>query len=158
MKKVVFLDLEDTVIDEFNKVGFAQLVNTREVRAFLEAEAPDVVRLFSFALWNDHCIKQYEMFFQSRLNNALGVEIDLNDTFTTEKLFLLCRRHGTYFDDQDECMLFHGKDYGFQHFVEMTPDFDDMELVLVDDAVETKTIHYPGRNLTIRFVNINDLL
>ncbi len=158
MRKIVFLDLEDTVIDEFNKVGFAALVNIAEVKAFIETEAPAAVKLFSFALWNDHCVKQFGFFFEERLNRALGVKFDLADVFTTEKLFLMCRRRGLIFEDQNECMLFHSKDYGFQRFIEMSPEFDDCEVVLVDDAVESKTIHYPGRNLTIRMVNVTDLL
>lgn len=158
MKKIVFLDLEDTVIDEFNKVGFASLVNILPVRNFIAAEAPDAVRLFSFALWSDHCIKQFEMFFQGRLSHGLNVQFDMTDTFTTEKLFKLCRRHGHVFEDDRECMLFHGKDYGFQRFIEMSPQFDDTEVILVDDAVETKTIQYPNRGTAIRMVNVNDLL
>ncbi|KVP75396.1 hypothetical protein [Burkholderia ubonensis] len=158
MKKVVFLDLEDTVIDEFSRAGFTHLVNIEAVRQFLAVERPDAVRTFSFAFWSDHCVEQFRRFFATPLNQALGVALDLEDAFTTEKLFLLCRRKGLVFESDNECMLFHSKDYGFQHFIEMSPGFEDMEVVLVDDAVGTKTIHYPGRNLTIRMVNVNDLL
>lgn len=158
MKKVVFLDLEDTVIDVFSRTGFTRLVNIAFVRDFIAAEAPDAVRLFSFALWRDQCIEQFRRFFERQLNEALGVTLDMRDTFTTEKLFKLCRQKGLVFEDDNECALFHGKDFGAQHFFEMSPGFDDTEVVLVDDSVVTKTIQYPGRNLTIRMVNVNDLL
>ncbi|KVP17226.1 hypothetical protein [Burkholderia ubonensis] len=158
MKKLVFLDLEDTVIDEFSRTGFTRLVNAAAVRDFLAAEAPEAVRLFSFAFWSDHCVERFRLFFEARLNQALRVTLDMQDTFTTEKLFRLCRSKGLVFESDNECMLFHGKDYGFQHYIEMSPGFDDTEVVLVDDAVSTKTIQYPGRNLTIRMVNVNDLL
>jgi len=158
MKKIVFLDLEGTVIDDFEKVGFASLINIVPVRNFIAAEAPMAVRLFSFALWSEHCLNQFSRFFESRLNKALHREIDLVDTFTTDKLFMLCRRHGYVFDDARECRLFHGKDYGFERFIEMSPQYDDTEVILVDDAVESKRIQYPGRNTAIRMVNVNDLL
>ena len=157
MRKIVFLDLEDTVIDEFNKVGFAALVNIPQVKAFIEAESPDEVRLFSFALWNDHCVKQFGFFFEERLNRALGVKFAMADVFTTEKLFLMCRRRGLIFEDQDECMLFHGKQYGFQRYIELSKEFDDQEVVLLDDSVETHSIHYPNRNLRLRMVNVAEL-
>jgi hypothetical protein len=157
MKKVIFLDLEDTVIDEFDSAALARLVNVAPVRAFLEDEAPAAVRLFSFALWDDHRVALFSEFFEMRLNRALGVELDLTDTFTTEKLFQLCTRLGTVFESDNECMLFHGKDYGFQHFIEMSPEFDDTEVVLVDDAVQSKQIFYPARRLTLRMVNVADL-
>lgn len=158
MKKIVFLDLEDTVIDVFSRTGFTRLVNIAPVREFLTAEAPEAVRLFSFALWSEHCVEQFRRLFEQPLNEALGMPLDMHDTFTTDKLFKLCRQKGLVFEDDNECALFHGKDFGFQHFIELSPGFDDMEVVLVDDAATSKTIQYPGRNLTIRMVNVNDLL
>lgn len=157
MKKILFLDLEDTVIDEFGKKDQATLVNTDAVRSFVEAEAPDVVRIFSFALYSDRCREDFRRHFEARLNRALNIRVDAARLFTTPQLLQLCRRHGTYFEDDHECLLFHGKDLGFQRFIEMSPQFDDVEVVLLDDVVEPKTIHYPERALTMRFVNVHQL-
>lgn len=158
MKKVVFLDLEDTVIDVFSRTGFTRLMNIPQIRAFLAAEAPQAVRIFSFALWSNACVEQFNLHFAAPLSKALDVALDTQDTFTTQQLYTLCRQNGLVFEDDNECALFHGKNYGFQHFIEMSPAFDNTEVVLVDDSVETKTIHYPGRNLAIRLVNVSDLL
>jgi pimeloyl-CoA synthetase len=157
MKKIVFLDLEYTVIDEFWRAGGASLMNIERVRAFLAVERPDCVRLFSFAMADGDTVERFRREFEVRLSQALGVAFDLHDTFTTEKLFRLCRRHGTFFEDDNECMLFHGKEIGFQRFIEMSGQFDDTEVVLVDDSVELKEIRLPRRNLTIRMLNVNDL-
>lgn len=158
VKKILFLDLEDTVIDDFSKGAQATLLNTDAVRSFIASEAPDAVRIFSFALYSDRCKEQFRRCFETRLNQALSVQLDTTRLFTTPQLLQLCRRHGTYFEDDHECLLFHGKDYGFQRFVEMSAQFDDVEVVLLDDVVEPKTIHYPKRALTIRLININQLL
>ena len=40
-RKILFLDLEDTVIDEFGLGHAAQLVNRGRVRSFIRAEKPD---------------------------------------------------------------------------------------------------------------------
>lgn len=157
MKKILFLDLEDTVIDDFSMGLQATLVNTEVVRAFIAAEAPAAVRIFSFALYSARCLEQFKRCFEVRLNQALGIQLDTERLFTTPQLLQLCRRHGTYYEDDHECLLFHGKDYGFQRFVEMSSQFDDVEVVLLDDVVEPKTIHYPERSLTMRFVNIHQL-
>lgn len=157
MQKIVFLDLEDTVIDEFQKASGANLMNIGRVREFLRVERPDSMQLFSFALAGERSVEEFGQFFAARLAHALGMAFDLRDPFTTERLFRLCRKNGTFFEDDSECMLFHGKALGFQRFIEMTPEFDNLELVLVDDSVELKEIRYPRRNLTIRMVNINDL-
>lgn len=157
MRKILFLDLDDTVIDEFWREDQAQLQNIAAVRAFIEAERPDAVQLFSFALGDDTSVQCFKAAFEARLALALGITFDLENVFTTEKLFRLCRRHGTVYDSELECMLFHGKELGFQRFIEMSPEFSNTEVVLVDDSVELKEIRFPRRNLTIRMVNVNDL-
>ena len=157
MRKVVFLDLEDTVIDEFWRADNARLMNIERVRAFLAAERPDSVQLFSFAIASSATVEAFQRSFEARLSLALGVTFDLAAPFTTDKLFRLCRRHGTVFEDEHECMLFHGKEMGFQRFIEMSDEFDDTEVVLVDDSVDLKEIRMPRRNLTIRMLNVNDL-
>jgi hypothetical protein len=157
MRKVVFLDLEDTVIDEFWRADNARLMNIERVRAFLAAERPDSVQLFSFAIASSATVEAFQRSFEARLAVALGVTFDLAAPFTTDKLFRLCRRHGTVFEDEHECMLFHGKEMGFQRFIEMSEEFDDTEVVLVDDSVDLKEIRMPRRNLTIRMLNVNDL-
>lgn len=157
MRKIVFLDLDDTVIDEFWKADVAELLNIAAVRAFLAAEAPDAVQLFSFAIAHEESVMQFRRDFEARLSSALGVTFDLENAFTTEKLFRLCRHHGTVYETELECMLFHGKELGFQRFIEMSPEFHDTEVVLVDDSVELKEIRFPKRNLAIRMVNVNDL-
>jgi hypothetical protein len=157
MKRLVFLDLEDTVIDEFGKAEDAALMNIERVSAFLAAEQPDALHLFSFALSNAASVAQFKAAFDVRLARALGWRFDLAAPFTTEVLFQLCRRHGTFFEDESECMLFHSKELGFQRFIEMSPQFDNTEVVLVDDSVVLKEIRLPRRNLTIRMLNVNDL-
>lgn len=157
MRKIVFLDLEDTVIDEFWRAERAQLMNIDRVRAFVQREQPDAVQLFSFAIADESTVEQFRQAFELRLSAALGVRFDLATPFTTGALFRLCRRHGTVFEDEHECMLFHGKEMGFQRFIEMSSEFHDTEVVLVDDSVDLKTIQLPRRNLTIRMVNVNDL-
>ncbi len=158
MKKVLFIDLEDTVIDELGAASLARLMNIESVRAFIAQEGPGAVRLFSFALWDGDRVALFRKFFEARLNQALGLTLDTADVFATGKLFELCKRHGTVFESDNECMLFHGKDYGFQHFIEMSPEFDDSEVVLLDDSVTSKLISYPARRLTLRMVNVADLV
>lgn len=155
--KVVFLDLEETVIDVFGRRQESTLVNLAQVRGFLDREAPAQVRLFSFALADASSVERYRQDYQVWLDHAFGVSVALDDCFTTMKLFDLCRRHGTVFESDLECMLFHSKALGFQRYIEMSPEFRDMEVVLLDDAVEPMQIFYPRRNLTVRLVNVTDL-
>lgn len=158
MKKILFLDLENTVIDSFTCDDFIRRdVNHPKVRAFIEREKPDEFRLFSFALSDDADVRTYRNWWHGWLCHGLRIELakfDLSDVFTTEKLFLMSRRVGHVFDDERECRVFHGKQYGFQRYIEMSSQFDDHEVVLLDDDVETHSIHYPNRNVHLRMVNV----
>lgn len=157
LRKMVFLDLEETVIDDFT-LGYGALArNHPAIKEFLAREAPAEVRLFSFALQNEWDVKQYHLMFKSWLNAALGVTIELGNVFTTETLFQQCLARGLHFEDSRECQRFHGKQFGFERYVEFSPEFRDMELILVDDAVESGAYTCPERNLQVRFVNVAEL-
>lgn len=157
MQKILFLDLEDTVIDRFDDGQRRTAVNHAQVRQFLQVEQPDEVRLFSFALSGEASLQHLHTHWKDWLGSALGVAIEVKDTFTTRKLFELCRKHGTVFENELECMLFHSKQFGFQHFIELSPQFHGTEVVLLDDAVEPCVMHFPRRNQTLRMVNVADL-
>lgn len=157
MNKMLFLDLEETILDDFT-LGFdARAMNIEKVRAFLEAERPDSVRLFSFAVQNENDLADFRYYHEKWLSGLLGVQFELAQAFTTEKLFALCRQNHEVFDDERECRLFHGKDYGFQRYIELSPEFCNCEVVLLDDmALGTQEL-YPQRGLTLRTVNVNQL-
>lgn len=161
MKKIIFLDLEDTVIESFTSSDLIRRdVNHPQVRAFLEREQADSIRLFSFAISNDSDVWLYKNWWHRWLCTGLQIDparFDLSDVFTTEKLFLMNRRVGHVFEDEQECMLFHGKQYGFQRYIELSSEFDGHEVVLLDDSVDTISIQYPKRNLCLRTVNVADL-
>lgn len=159
MKKIVFLDLEDTVLDDFSKGFEAKAVNHAQVARFLAAERPDEVRIFSFAISNDWDVKTFERVYKSWLEKALGVTIQGGElVFKTQQLYELCLETGHYFETEQECRAFHRKDLGFLQFIRKSDEFVDCEVVLVDDAIgEPMTITLPKRNVAIRLINVETL-
>jgi hypothetical protein len=157
LRKLVFLDLEDTVIDAFKELHESKAMNHRRVREFLAREAPAEVHLFSFALSNEADVDQFRLCFKNWLDQSLETDILVDDVFTTRKLFDMSRRHGVVYESENECMVMHGKSYGFQRYIEMSPQFRDCELVLLDDAVEPLELFYPKRNLKLRLINVTDI-
>lgn len=155
METLIFLDLEETVIDDWSKQWMAEAVNTSKVKEWIASINPDRVRLFSYAMWTDHCIKDFETMYQKWLSRLLDVEFDMEDCFTTKKLYDMASR-STWFADEQECLLMYGKDYGFQWYIQQK-DYRDCVIYLLDDVIEDKTIHYPKKNLTVHFVNVNAL-
>jgi len=155
METIIFLDLEDTVIDDWSKQWSAEAVNTEKVKEWIASINPDRVRLFSYAMWTDHCIKDFETMYQKWLSRLLDVEFDMEDCFTTAKLYEMASR-STWFEDEQECLIMYGKDYGFQWYIQKK-DYRDCVIYLLDDVIEDKTIHYPKKNLTVHFVNVTTL-
>jgi hypothetical protein len=157
-KKLLLLDLEDTVLDEFWKKRGAQAVHHAEVKAFLAAEKFDEVRIFSHAIWNQSGIDDFVTHFKAWLEECLDITISMTNFYTTQKLFELCRSKGIYWEDDNECAIHYGKDGAAQQFVKLSPEFLDMEIVLLDDAIdEPLVIEYPRRGVTLRMVNVNEL-
>ena len=156
METLIFLDLEETVIDDWSKQWGAEAVNTERVKEWIASINPDRVRLFSYAMWTDHCIKDFETMHQKWLSRLLNVEFDMEDCFTTAKLYRMAQISGTMYEDEQECLLMLGKDYGFQWYIQRK-DYRDCVIYLLDDVIEDKTIHYPKKNLTVHFVNVNSI-
>lgn len=159
MRKIVFLDLEDTVLDDFSKGWHAKAVNHPAVSRFIAKEAPDEVRIFSFAISNARDAVRFDDYFKAWLENALNIKITSGDKlFTTQQLLTLCTQSGTFYDTETECMLFHGKLLGFVQFIRLSEEFVDCETILVDDAIgEPMMVELPKRNVKIRLVNVADL-
>jgi hypothetical protein len=157
-KKLLLLDLEETVLDEFWKGVGAKAVHHAEVRTFLEAEQFDEVRIFSHAIANQKDIDTFEKLFKGWLEECLGITISMTNFYSTEVLFQLCRESGEFWEDDNECALRYGKDGGALQYVKLSPEFVDMDIVLLDDAIrEPMNVEFPRRGVTLRMVDVTKL-
>lgn len=156
--KLLLLDLEDTVLDEFWKGLGAKAVRHAEVRAFMAAEQFDEVRIFSHAIANQSDIDKFVKFYKAWLEESLGVTISMTNFYTTEVLFRLCRESGEFWEDDNECALRYGKDGGALQYVKLNPEFVDMDIVLLDDAIrEPMKIEFTRRGVTLSMVDVTQL-
>ena len=156
--KLLLLDLEETVLDEFGKGLSAKAVRHAEVKAFLKTEQFDEIRIFSHAIVNQKDINTFEKVFKDWLEEALDITISMTNFYTTEKLFQLCREAGVYWEDEMECALHYGKDEGALQYVKLSPEFVDMDVVLLDDAIrEPMKVEFTRRGTTLRMVDVNEL-
>lgn len=157
-KKILLLDLEGTVLDEFWKKRGAQAVHHAEVKAFLDGEKFDEIRIFSHAIWNQSGIDDFVTYFKAWLEECFDITISMTNFYTTQKLFELCRSKGIFWEDDNECAIHYGKDGGAQQFVKLSPEFENVEIVLLDDALdEPVIIEFPRRGVTLRMVNVEEL-
>jgi hypothetical protein len=157
-RKLLLLDLEDTVLDEFWKGLGAKAVRHAEVKAFLEAEQFDEVRIFSHAIVSQADVDKFEKLFKGWLEECLGITISMTNFYTTGRLFQLCREAGVYWENADECALHYGKDGAALEYVKLSPEFVEMDVVLLDDAIrEPMIVEFTRRHVTLRMVDVTEL-
>ena len=66
-RRVLFLDLEDTVIDNWSNGYYANAVNTVRVRNIIKAVRPTEVRLFSYAVYNKSDVGMFNTVFRGAI-------------------------------------------------------------------------------------------
>lgn len=156
MKKILYLDLEDTIIDDWMLQYSCNAVNTDKVRRWIKDIGVTEARLFSFAISNQDDVNFFNRVLKSWLESILEIKIDTTNCFTTEILESTMRKSGIVFENEHECMLMMGKDYGFQRFMEITKESDNHEIWFLDDVIETKTIIYD--TMILNFKNVGELI
>lgn len=150
-RRVLFLDLEDTVIDNWTS---GNAVNTVRVRNIIKAVRPTEVRLFSYAVYNKSDVDTFNTIYRKWLEDLLGIKFE-DEVFCVDDLFQMCKRDGVFYESIHDCMSLLGKAHGFQRFIEMSPEYKDCVITLVDDVVTNKTFLYHDRNMTINYIDVN---
>ena len=153
-RRVLFLDLEDTVIDNWSNGYYANAVNTVRVRNIIKAVRPTEVRLFSYAVYNKSDVDMFNTVFREWLEDLLGIKFE-DDIFCVGDLFQMCKQDGVFYESIHDCMSLLGKAHGFQRFIEMSPKYKDCVITLVDDVVTNKTLLYHDRNMIVNYIDVN---
>lgn len=150
MKTLLFLDLEETVIESWHN---PLLCNISKVKKFLSEFDTKDVRIFSFAVWNEDDRKEFDFSIKGLLERTFGVNIvwcpTLAEIAKEVGVFTKCRW------EPHEITTVWGKHRAFIDFC--TSQFSDVECVLLDDVVPNLEIFNKDKNLKIRLVNVTQL-
>lgn len=147
MEKVLFLDLEETVIRSWDNPLFC---NTDFILDVLKKENVKQVHIYSFAIYNDHDKEIFEKTMKAGLEQHLGVEI-LSWMSIKELMKKVFFYNGVVFD-QNEFITVWGKVRSFHDFC--SGEFSNMECILVDDVVPNSRFELPDKNLVIRTIKV----
>lgn len=78
MKKYLFLDLEGTLVAPFYEnasINNAHILKPVFMKEQVKQVQPDEVFIFSYALYNDHDLKLYDIWLRPRLESIFGLRI-----------------------------------------------------------------------------------
>jgi hypothetical protein len=155
MKKILFLDIEGTILEEVTRPKILW-GNVKEIKRLIRIENPDEVRTFSFGLQ-----EELEFFtwnaVKPELEHHLGCEIQ-TQTFDLEtvKLNFLSSIFG-HASKKDiwGFLPLCKKEPMFRFFIEK--NFDNAEVWLIDDLVPNADLTLLDQSLIFHFRNINKL-
>jgi hypothetical protein len=147
----VFLDLEDTVIDNWH-VG--NPVNIEPVRFFLKLSDVTEVDIFSFAVWFDHDVADFNKRHKDMLEDLLKVKVAGIPT-VDEMMRFDQGLTGIHFENVTEFISLRGKHNAFVNWCLHREA--GQHSVLIDDIVPNRVIIDFDTKTKIESINVANI-
>lgn len=151
MKKILFLDLENTVIDTWE--GQNIVSNKNQIREWIKSHNFDEVVVFSFAIWNDDDKAEFKGNIKPRLESIFDIKFN-EEVFSIEDIKRFTQNQMKCLVDRDDIFAF-GKQQGFINTVMQR--FQGNFCVLLDDMVRNTKFHDLDSNTIMITKNIKDI-
>ena len=148
MKQILFLDLEDTIIESWDNPF---LINVSKIKEWLVQHSFDEIRLFSFAVHSERDALIFNMYMKPAIEQVLDVVIH-PDIFVTGNEF---KKIGKFFMESvthNELFSEIGKYRSFIAWCNI--HFKGNHCVLLDDAFSNETQLLWDSNTQIDFVEV----
>ena len=160
-KRLLFLDLEDTVIEPVMKGWHnTEMINVEKLKKFINELKPDSVHIFSFAIWDEIEKERFILYTQPMIEKTLGITI-VGVPTVEDIIHNVCRvksvPNGSI--DFDDLSTFFGKQHAFHlcmrhlYATNSTP----VELTFLDDVVYNEACVWPDSQVTLRILNIDQI-
>ena len=152
MNKVIWLDLEETIINNWNDGLFTY--HTHQLKQWLKKQDVTSVNIFSFAIYD---VKDKAHFLSSgmktSIEQALGVIIDEVPSVADIQAQVY-KYESVKYDSLYEFIQLNGKQWGFIKFCQLSPDQHN---ILIDDAVLTCTFINDKTQQKTQLINVFDI-
>lgn len=150
--KIVFLDLEETLIDNWQDKNLLPN-NIAKIKKELKQIAPDLVSIWSFAIWNEDDLLEF-------ITSGLKVELEcqlrinkFNEIPTIEEIqHIIEKREKLKYDSLVEFMCLNNKELSFIKYGLTKTDTD---FWLIDDTVPNLFLENNDTNVSINLINVN---
>lgn len=153
----IFIDLEETVIQEFKDFPTFIPANCRAITHFINnVKKVDTgtikIFIFSFAIHTDEELDRFDQFIREDLERLIGHPIE--GVVTVPQMFIASQRmQRMRFDDITDFILTRGKEGAFQDWCDF--NFKGNTCLLIDDVVRNMSIMNHDTLLTMTMFNIN---
>ena len=156
MRKILFLDLEETVITNWVDREF---ININKLRQYINANSFTTIGIFSFAIFSDKDKRNFTDTLCNDLEDVLQVKITDDLMPTAEEIIAMASRTRFISPPMPERDFFdfYSKRSGFEEYCLSTPEFANTECILIDDAVEdTRLILKDREVITLNVDSLGD--
>ncbi len=147
MNKIMFLDLEETLVKSWHDPVFC---NTDLIKEILAVEEIKKVHMFSFAINDDSDKKIFEERFKKPLEKHF--DIDIMSWMSIDEIMKEVFQFNGIAFEKFEFTTMWGKLKAFHDFCRNK--FKDTECVLIDDVVPNSTFELTDKNLIIRTIHV----
>jgi len=153
VKKILFLDLEETVIDDFHSMT---PINIAKVRGFIKKEKFDEIRIFSFAIFEKNDVLRTQNTIIPMLEALLECSIAKEIITVGDMVNVVRAAENLFFEFDFEFTQIFRKEGAFLKIAKHS--LEGCEAVLLDDTVEPFTGHFSNNNVRVRMINVADEL
>ena len=155
MKKVIFLDLENTIIlswDDFLNNPYNGLINEKSIRKYLKSINCKEIRIFSHAIYDCDDLRLFHRDMCRMIEILLNVKVVHVETVIN----LIVQQRLGNMTASAYCRMFSKTD-SFTRYLETQSDSNtDFEYVLIDDEVVDKRLNCVSYE--VEFINIKSIL
>lgn len=147
----LFLDLEETIIDNWDS---GLLINSAQIREYIEKNRIKGFRIFSFAIWTEENMKEFNKRHRRMLEKALDsriIECNTCEEFRNSDTEFT----GVRFDGVTDFISIRGKVGAFINWCESR--FSGQHNTLIDDVVPNGIWHNQSSNTICKFIHIGNL-
>lgn len=161
----LFLDLEDTVITPVVE-GWekTECINLPKLRRVIERWKPELVHLFSFAIWNQEELAKFRRSTKPMIEDALKVRFATEWTVDDDILPSCARASSIALETLDfsEMSAFWGKQGAFKlcmqdRFKTLVNHGTPVHVMLLDDVVFDEEFDWPKKFIRGTILNIDEL-
>lgn len=150
MKKSIWLDLEETVIN--NWYDGMPIIETWKVKKWLQenTRSPNV-NIFSYAIYDESDKSEFVFKYKSWLEQELEIIID--EFPSVEDVI---KSDNAYYETTFDFTSTNPKWIGFQKYV-IDLELTDTHFILIDDCVPNLTMHFKDSGNIIEMINVKTL-
>lgn len=150
MKKILFLDLEGTVIDAWETGNIIAIPEFQKVKEYIKDFEPDEIHIFSYAIWNEKDEDDFENIHKVFIEENFDIEI--NKWYSIKHFISVSEKIYKCMMDAGDFHSFNKKQVFFPLFC--NEEFKNCRCMLLDDTVEDDDIVFGKNNCEVHLRKI----